>query len=246
MFAEERRKNILSLLTREGRVEVAELASRFEVSEDTVRRDLRDLAASGFLQKTHGGAVALDVPSLAWAARAQVLPAVKAKIGAAAATLVLPDETIILDAGLTVLELARHLEARPVKVITNSLDVANLLEGEAGVSVVLTGGEWDPVVRYLGGEHATRTLANYRADWVFLGTCALHAQAGMTAKHAEDATIKRAMLRSGMRAVLLTDHSKFDQVAPHFVAPIDQLHAVVTDQATDWLAHAGPQVILTD
>jgi DNA-binding transcriptional MocR family regulator len=78
MFAEERRKTILSILTRDGRVEVIELANRFHVSEDTIRRDLRELAALGFLQKTHGGAVALDVPSLAWEARSQVLPAAKA------------------------------------------------------------------------------------------------------------------------------------------------------------------------
>lgn len=244
MFAQERRKQILAALTRAGRVEVPTLAARFAVSEDTVRRDLRDLAAQGFLQKTHGGAVALDVPSLAWEARAQVLPAAKAKIGEVAARLVEPEQTIILDAGLTVLELARHLSARPIKVITNSLDCANLLDGQAGVSVVVTGGEWDPIVRYLGGEHAAAAIAAYRADWVFLGTCALHPQGGMTAKHAQDATIKRAMLKSGLKAVLLADHSKFDQVAPHYVGPLEALHAVVTDETRDWLAGSGVRVLL--
>lgn len=244
MFAEERRKTILAMLTRDGRVEVAELATRFNVSEDTVRRDLRELAATGFLQKTHGGAVALDVPNLAWEARAQVLPAAKAKIGAAAAALVEPGQTIILDAGSTVLEVARHLTARPIRVITNSLDIANLLDGQAGVTLVLTGGEWDPVNRYLGSEQAVQTIGDYRADWVFLGACALHPQAGMTSLQASNAALKRAMLRSALKAVLVADHSKFDQVTAHFVAPLSALHAVVTDVAVDWLREAGVQVIV--
>src|SRR6185295_4652010 len=109
MFAEERRKAILARLSREGRVEVPGLTAEFGVSEDTIRRDLRDLAAQGFLQKTHGGAVALDMPNLGWEARSQLLPATKARIGRAAAALVEPGQTLMLDAGLTVLELARQL-----------------------------------------------------------------------------------------------------------------------------------------
>src|SRR3954454_16455799 len=128
MFAEERRKVILGLLTRDGRVEVSGLASQFGTSEDTIRRDLRDLAAQGFLQKTHGGAVALDVANLAWEARTHLQPAAKVSIGQAAAALVEPGQTVILDAGLTVLEMARQLSVEPLRVITNSLDIAQIME----------------------------------------------------------------------------------------------------------------------
>ena len=222
MFAEERRKTILSMLTRDGRVEVIELANRFQVS------------------------VALDVPSLAWEARSQVLPAAKAKIGAMAAGLVEADQTVILDAGSTVLELARHLTVRPIKVITNCLDIANLLESQAGVSLVLVGGEWDAVNRYLSGTQAERAIAEYRADWLFLGTCALHPQAGITSKQAADAALKRAMLSSALKTVLLADHSKFGQVVPHFVATLSALHAVVTDCAADWLRDAGLELLVAN
>src|SRR3954463_4051560 len=116
MFAEERRKAILSVLTREGRVEVSALAGQFGTSEDTIRRDLRDLAAQGFLQKTHGGAVALDVANLAWEARSHLQPVAKAKIGESAAHLVEPGQTVILDAGLTALEMARQLMVEPLRV----------------------------------------------------------------------------------------------------------------------------------
>jgi DeoR/GlpR family transcriptional regulator of sugar metabolism len=246
MFAEERRKIILTMLTRDGRVEVMKLANRFQVSEDTIRRDLRELAALGFLQKTHGGAVALDVPSLAWEARSQVLPAAKEKIGVMAAGLIEPNQTVILDAGSTVLELARHLAVRPIKVITNGLDIANLLEAQAGVSLVLVGGEWDTANRYLSGTQAVQAIAEYRADWLFLGTCALHPQAGITSKHAPDAALKRAMRGSALKTVLLADHTKFNQVAPYFVAPLSALHAVVTDRAVDWLRDAGLELLVTN
>lgn len=244
MFAEERRKAILATLAAESRVEVSALAARFKVSEDSIRRDLRALASTGFFQKTHGGAVALNVASLDWHARARVLTEAKEKIGKAAAALVAPHETLILDAGLTVLALAQHLTARPLTVITNSLDVAAHLAGDAAVSLIVTGGQWDSVARYLSGEQALKTLSSHRADWVFLGTCALDEKAGMTVQHAPDATMKRAMLTAGSRVVLLADHSKVGGLAPHFVGLLDSVYAVVTDKRTKWLASAGPRLIV--
>ena len=243
MFAEERRKAILATLAAESRVEVSALAARFKVSEDSIRRDLRALASTGFFQRTHGGAVALNVASLDWHARARVLTEAKEKIGKAAAGAVAPHETLILDAGLTVLALAQHLTARPLTVITNSLDVAAHLAGDAAVSLIVTGGQWDPVARYLSGEQALKTLSSHRADWVFLGTCALDEKAGMTV-HAPDATMKRAMLTAGSRVVLLADHSKVGGLAPHFVGSLDSVYAVVTDKRTKWLASAGPKLIV--
>lgn len=244
MFAEERRQAILALLTGESRVEVGALAERFEVSEDTIRRDLRALASAGFLQKTHGGAVVLNVASLDWQARAHLQPDLKERIGKAAAALVSAHETLMLDAGLTVLAVARQLRSRPLTVITNSLDVATLVAGDQAVSLVVAGGQWDPVARYLSGDEALKVVAAHRADWVFLGTCALHPKAGLTVQHASDATMKRAMLAAGLRTVLVVDHTKFDSVAPHYVGPLDAVHTIVTDKRAPWLAKAGPKLIV--
>jgi DeoR/GlpR family transcriptional regulator of sugar metabolism len=244
VFAEERRQAILALLSGQSRVEVGALAQRFKVSEDTIRRDLRALASTGFFQKTHGGAVALNVASLDWQARTQIQPELKERIGRAAAALVSPQETVILDAGLTVLALARQLKARPVTAITNSLDVAAQLANDPAVSLVVTGGQWDSTARYLSGDEALKVIAAHRADWVFLGTCALHPEAGLTVQHAPDATMKRAMLAVGLRTVLLVDHTKFGGLAPHYVAPVASVHTIVTDRKTPWLAKAGPRVIV--
>jgi DeoR/GlpR family transcriptional regulator of sugar metabolism len=246
VFAEERRKGILDLLTQDGRVEVITLAARFKTSEDTIRRDLRDLAAQGFLQKTHGGAVALDMPNLAWEARSQLLPAAKVLIGRAAAALVEPGQTLLLDAGLTVLEMSRQITAEPLRVITNSLDIAQAFSGRPQVSLTVAGGEWSAKDRHLSGEQTVRAIAAVRADWTFVGTCAVHPQAGVTVREEADAAVKRAMIASGLRVVLLADHAKFGQVAPHLVAPIESLHTVVSDRPVAWLADKGVRLIVAD
>src|SRR5438093_3755978 len=113
MFTQERQQLILSMLAGEGRVTVGELAARLDVSDDTVRRDLRALSARGFLQKVHGGAVTLDVARMDRAPRMELLPAVKAKLGAAVAARVQPEQTIMLDSGHTTLEVARALPNIP-------------------------------------------------------------------------------------------------------------------------------------
>lgn len=244
MFTEERRLAILATLAGESRAEIAELATRFKVSADTVRRDLRALASTGVFRKTDGGAVSMNVGSLDWNARAAIQHEAKERIGKAAARLVSPGETVILDAGLTVLALASHLVSRPLVVITNSLDVAARFANDSGVSLVVTGGSWDPKARYLSGADALETIGAHRADWTFLGTCALHGQAGMTAHHAPDAAMKRAMLAAGLRTVLLADHTKFDTIAPNFVGPIESVQTIVTDENPPWLANAGPQIVV--
>ena len=236
MFAEERRTLILDELTRSGRVEVCELAQRYTVSEDTIRRDLRELASQGFLQKTHGGAVGLDTAHMPWQTRTRILHDAKVAIGRAAAALVEPRQTLMLDAGLTVLELARHLTARPLHIITNALDVAHLLSNDKDIRLTVTGGEWDAGDRHLTGEPALYTLRRYRADWAFLGACAVHPQQGLTATQLADAELKRAMLKASVRTAVLADHSKFDQLVPHWVADLSEIQLLVTDLPTQLFA----------
>lgn len=244
MFAEERRQLILTALTRDGRVEVAALAERFAVSEDTVRRDLNTLAERGFLQKTHGGAVALATARMDWQSRRSVLTEAKARIGAAAAALVEPHQTLFVDAGLTTLEFARALRARPLQVVTNSLDVAMAFADDQDVQLVLSGGEWFGRERHLSGPAALATLRAHRADLAILGACAVHATLGVTATHPGDAEVKRAMFEGAARRVLLADRGKFDQVAPNFVAALDDFDLLITDSTPPDLGAAAPPITI--
>ncbi len=243
MFSEERQEQIKLELTRQGRVEVPELACRYGVSEHTIRRDLNALAQRGLLQKTHGGAVSLNTTHLDWTNRNLTLPEAKEHIGETAAALVKPGQTIIVDAGSTTLSLARHLTVRPLTVITNSLDVASLFAETKDVALIVSGGRWDVQARAFRGAAAQQFMSSYRADWTMLGTCALHPRTGASVTSEEDAGIKRAMSAAGLRTVVLADHSKRDQVAAHLVLPVQRLDLVVTDQAWPELEAAGASVL---
>lgn len=241
-FAEERRARILDWLRRHGRVEVLDLARMLGVSEHTIRRDLLELQAQGALQKTHGGAVALDTARLGFEARAAVLPQAKQAIGAAAAQRVRPGQTVILDAGSTTLAMARALTARPLTVVTNALDVAQCFDRDPAVQLVLTGGSWQPAQRALWGPAALGVLAGCRADWAVPGACALDAQMGVTASDEADAAVKRAMVAAAARTMILADHSKQRSVAPFAVASWREVHTLVTDRPWDEVAALGVEV----
>lgn len=246
MFAEERQQQILSRLAQQGRVEVADLAALMHVSEDTVRRDLKTLQARGYLQKTHGGAVALDTGRMAWSTRADLNARAKSAIGAAAARLVEAHQSVILDADSTIFELSRRLRVRPLSVLTNSLDIAAIFAAEPEVQLGLTGGDWHPDSRYLVGSDAVHALAQRRADWAFVGACAVHPGTGVTSVSQADAAVKRAMMASAERVVVLADASKLGQIAPYLVSPLAQLYALVTDdrEFAASLEAAGVRVLL--
>lgn len=235
MFAPERRELILQALTRDGRVEVSALAQTLNVSEDTVRRDLKALTEQGFLQKTHGGAVLLATARIAFPTRHQIRPDIKTSIGRHAARLIEPGQTLFIDAGTTTLELARSIQCNDLTVISNSLDVALVLADRPGIRLIMCGGEWHAAERYFSGPTAEALVAAYRADLAFIGACAVHPRLGVTANGASDARVKACMLHNAAHSVLLADASKFGQVAAHAVAGIEHFQRLITDKAPDWL-----------
>jgi DeoR/GlpR family transcriptional regulator of sugar metabolism len=241
-FAEERRAQLLEVLRQRGRMEVIALAQMFGVSEHTIRRDLNQLHARGVLQKTHGGAVMLDSARLGFEARSALLEHAKGGIGKAAAALIEPGSTVILDAGSTTLALARALTARPLSVVTNSLDIALVFDRESAVQLVLTGGMWASDARALRGAATRELLALCRADWAVLGACALDVRAGVTASDEDDAAVKRAMVAAASRTMVLADHSKQGSVAPFHVAQWRQVSLLMTDVQWTDVAQLGVDV----
>jgi DeoR/GlpR family transcriptional regulator of sugar metabolism len=241
-FAEERRARILQALRERGRMEVLALAKMFGVSEHTIRRDLKQLDAEGHVQKTHGGAVMLDAARLDFVGRSEVLQNAKHAIGKAAADLIGPGKTLILDAGSTTLALARSLIARPVTVITNSLDIAMRLERDAAVQLVLIGGTWVKQERALRGTASREQLLTYRADFAIIGACALDIAGGVTVTDEEDASVKRTMIARAAQTMVLADHSKQRGIAPFKVAEWNQVQRLVTDTPWPELAELGVSV----
>jgi len=241
-FAAERQQLIAAALRAHGRVEVAALAADYGVSEDTVRRDLHALAALGLAQKTHGGAVALRSAVLPSAQRATLSSGPKRAIAAAGARHVQPNDTLFVDGGTTTLALVEALKTadapRPLTIVTHALDVALAVADEPQIRLVLAGGQWLPQARIFVGESALATLRAHRADIAFLGACALHRRAGLTAQEPQEAPLKRAMVDGAAQRILLTDASKLDSIAPAAVARLDELDRVISDAAPDWLRSA--------
>ncbi len=228
--AQVREGEILRLLKSNGRASIAEVAGRFAVSEMTVRRAFRKLAASGLVILTPGGAMAAPAGSLerSFLDRNQKMAAAKEVIGKAAAQLVQAGETVVLDSGTTTRYIARYLADRKnVTVVTPSLAVLDELAASEGVRVQLTGGVYRRSSHDLFGTAMAETLENIHAAKVFFGAAALSFRKGVMNY---DAEMPRAFLRAGKQRILVLDSSKVGIEAVYRLCPAEHCDLVITDE----------------
>jgi DeoR/GlpR family transcriptional regulator of sugar metabolism len=235
MFARERQQQIYRLVEEHGRALVTELAERFDVSEQTVRKDLLALEQEGRLVRTHGGAIAVDRgrPELGFDVRRRIQAQAKSSIAATAAGIVEDGETIAFDASTTALEVAHQLRQRggwrSLTVITNGLRIAEELAGQDGITILVPGGtmRWE-ALSVVGpwGDGFFRRINIARA---FLGAAGFTIQAGLTDATEEEAQIKRAMVASSMEVTAIVDHTKWGRAALATFCRSDRLARVVTD-----------------
>jgi DeoR/GlpR family transcriptional regulator of sugar metabolism len=232
----ERQKQILSLLSQQGRLSVAEIVVQFSISEATARRDLESLASQGKAQRVHGGVIAAEQapPELPILERENEQADEKARIGRAAASLVSNHETVFLGSGTTVLEIARNLrDHKGLTVITNSLPVLNILAGNKEITVVSLGGMLrDSELSFIG--HITeQALVEVRADKVFMGTRGVSLEHGLTNDYLQETLTDRAILKSGREVIIVADHTKVNRVATVLLAPLSSMQLFVTDSQAD-------------
>jgi DeoR family transcriptional regulator of aga operon len=229
----ERRRRIVELAVAEGSVRVGALSQRFGVSEVTIRADLRALAADGALLRTRGGAIAqTETLSTAFGLRAHYNHAQKQLIGRAAAALVRPGDTILLDAGTTAMEMAKNLPPTlsPLTVVTNALNVAMHIGSMPGAKVILAGGSLNAETISTLGMLAERDLSDLMVDKLFLGAHSLDALMGVADLSVEIARVKSAMIRASREVILLADSSKWGRSAVARVAPLSAIHTWITDK----------------
>jgi DeoR family transcriptional regulator, aga operon transcriptional repressor len=228
----DRRRQIAELIAARGTVRVVDLSKLFGVSGMTIRNDLERLAHEGVLVRDHGGAVARTYTSLsaAFDQRALLNLEAKERIGQAAATLVRAGETIMLDAGSTLMEMVKRLpNLSPLTIITNALNVAMRVASLPGVHVVQAGGSLSPETISTVGPLAERDLRDLLVDRVFLGTHAFELEMGLSDVSIEVARVKSAMISASKQVVLLADSSKFPTRAFARVAPLSAIHCLITD-----------------
>ena len=233
MNAEERQQAIVDAVARDGRVTVSDLAVDFEVTVETVRRDLTALDRRGALRKVHGGAVAATVratPETDVAERELVGSAAKRAIALAALPR-LPlrrGSTLLLDAGTTVGALARHLpRGLDLTVLTDSVLTAAHLAGRDDLTVRILGGQVRGLTQAAVGPEALATLASIRVDVV--GTNGLTAEHGLSTPDPDEAAVKRSMIHAAGHVAVLTDAAKIGQEHLISFADLDDVDLLVTD-----------------
>ncbi len=235
MYAAERRRQILEIIQTHDSVTVADLAGRFSVSTSTIRRDLNQLHRAELLERTYGGAVRpLKAYEPPFSERCAVAAGEKQRIGQAAARLVRPGETIILDGGTTTEAMAAYLGEIPrLTVVTFGVNIVLALAGYPQVTVIAIGGTLQHDSLIFGGVLALEAWQAYpmRFDRAFIATAGVSAEGGVTNVGVEEIPMKRKAIEAAREVILLADASKVGVDAVSFVAPIRKIHRLFTDRA---------------
>lgn len=241
MYAEERRHEIEELARRDGRVEVSALAERFEVTAETIRRDLTGLEQRGVIRRVHGGAISAgrlrSEPAVS--ERSQVMAEEKQRIAKAASAHVPAGGTILIDAGTTTGALASLLPTdRELTVITNALPIAMTLSTRRNVELLFVGGRVRGVTLACVDDWAIRALDGLRVDVTFTATNGISVDAGLTTPDLSEAAVKRAMIQVGRRVIVLADHTKVGR--EHFArfGQLDDIDLLITDDGVSETAIA--------
>lgn len=230
MLSAERRNYILNILKRDGRVVVPALSADLGVSIDTIRRDLRDLAAEGALQRVHGGALPASPAATSYFDRRQNLTPEKISIAARAAQLVEDSMVVMMSGGSTNVEVVEHFpHALQATVITNNPPVAVALAGHPNVEVILVGGRLFKYTMVTVGAETVEAIQRVRADLCLLGVCSLHPEVGISNVHYEEVQVQRAMVACAGEVAALASSDKLGTAAPFVIGPLSELSQIITD-----------------
>lgn len=247
----ERQDRILAELRLSAAIRIPELADSFQVSTETIRRDLEEMAEGGLIMRTYGGAVVSQLGvEPGWMERDNLMVAERERIGALAAQFVRPREIVMIDAGSTTLHLARRLAVadKEVTVITNCYAVAMALGTNPRIAIHVCPGRHDPQEGGVTGTDTVDFISRFHVDRAFIGASGL-TRDGVNEANAAAAAVKRAMLRRADLPMLLLDHGKFDRMGFETICPLKDLRHLVSDSAPNGelgaaLARAKVQVHL--
>lgn len=231
MLREERHYYILEHLRSEGRVQTLDLSRELLVSEDTLRRDLRDLAAAGKLQRVHGGALPRPTSGGSFAERQVQAAQPKQALAAAAARLIQDGQVILMDGGTTNLQVARSLpRTLRATIATTCPAIALALLPYPQIEVVLLGGRLSKDTETTVGIATADAVRSVRADACLLGICSLDVEIGISAADGEEALIKRMMIAQSAEVIAAVLADKLGTAMPYVVAPAHELTHLVTER----------------
>jgi DeoR family transcriptional regulator of aga operon len=235
LLNEERRREILGVMHRDGRVLVKELARQFRISQITIRKDLEFLDGQGVIQRTHGGALPVQAGALldpTLREKEKLHRKQKTQIALVAARLVEEGQSVLLDSGTTTTAIARALKNKNMErltVITNAINIAAELAG-THIEVILTGGMLRKNSFSLVGPLAERTLRQLSADILFLGVDGFDTKAGLFTPNLLESEVNRAMVEIARRTIAVCDSSKFGRRSLCNIMPVAAVDEVITDK----------------
>jgi DeoR/GlpR family transcriptional regulator of sugar metabolism len=236
LLKEQRQRQILRSLQKNGQVTIPALSEEFSVSEVTIRRDLRDLADKRLLERTHGGAV-VAYPTQAEAPVIQRMlteSETKDAIGRAAASLIDDGEAVLIGSGSTTAYVARYLIHREeLTVVTNALNVGVELAAAKNVMVVVVGGMLRSSELSLIGHIAEQSLQEVRVDKVIIGIPAISLESGLSNDYMPEVKTDRAIINMASELIVVADHTKLGKTASAYLAPLEIVTTLVTDSGAD-------------
>ena len=234
MLTTHRKQQILSILKRHGQVVAKDVSQSMGVSEDTIRRDLREMAEKGLLQRVHGGALPASPAVADFAGRELITPDGKVAIGRAAAKMIQPGQVVILDGGTTAREVARHLPpSLGATIITHSPTIALELVNHPNIEVILIGGRMFMHSVVAVGAAAIEAIAKVHADTYFMGVTGVHPKTGLTTGNYEEAAVKRALSHAAAETIVLASSEKLNAASPYAVVPLTEISGIITERSAD-------------
>jgi DeoR family transcriptional regulator, fructose operon transcriptional repressor len=234
LFGIERKSAILELLNKNARVDVQRLSQHFNLSESTIRRDLKEMEEAQLLKRTHGGAVLYQSVAFepTYIEKEVQLQKEKKAIAMEAVKFIENGESILLDSGTTTFYLAKELRHfTSLQVVTNSIPCANELKDVPGIEIVLCGGFLRSETLALVGPFADMCLSKIHVDKSFIATNGVNVESGLTTPNLNEATTKKHMIENSKKVFLVTDHSKIGQVSFAKFGDIHDVDYLITDRA---------------
>jgi DeoR family glycerol-3-phosphate regulon repressor len=228
-----RQTDIVGLAKSEGRVSVERLADLFNVTPQTIRKDLNELCERGVLQRYHGGAIlASGIANFGYEARRKLAPEEKRRIGLRAASLIPDNSSLLINIGTTTEQVAVALRGKQgLLAITNNINVVNILQGYEQIEVIVAGG----VVRHsdggVVGEAAVDFIRQFKVDYAVIGTSAIDEDGTLLDFDYREVKVAQAMMSCARKAILVADSMKFERTAPVRIGHLSQLDYFVTDKA---------------
>ena len=249
MLTRQRKDYILKILKKNGQVIAKTVSQELGLSEDTIRRDLRELASEGRLQRVHGGALPSSPAVVDFVGRQQLATDAKIAIGRAAALMVQPGQVVILDGGTTTLQLAKHLPRDlQATVVTHSPTIAVALAEHPTIEIVLIGGRLFKHSVVAVGAAAVEAIGRIRADLYFMGVTGIHPEAGLSTGDLEESHIKRALSASAAETYVLISADKLNTASPYVIAGLTEIDGIIVEpgvpaESLDAYRNAGLAVI---